>query len=553
MPATIMKLFKSSGFPLSVTCSAELQMASADVIFVLDTTGSMNCAPADGASCNTSVEQANSKISALKNAVKEFHKTIAKSVINKTETRIRYAFVPYSMTVNVKKLVTDGDMPLTWFQNSSQYQTKTAQFNTPVYPVSGTSTGSVTTQTYGSAITSSRCNSYGDNTYPNGSAGSPEAGGGPPPTSTTSTAYSFNSWTKTSGSGSNATGTCVRNKQVTTTTYSNTISRYKFSGWRFKQDTVSTTNFNAGTVQIVTGIDPSTASVPAASGGTTYYNMRDLAGIASTVGLTTSSTSWSGCIEERSTTQQLSMDPLPAGATDLDLNTTPNSDTNRWRFYWGDMVFDRGSSYPTSRDYSVNSSPPSHANEKCPAQIQLFKTADTTNPDVVPDWLDTYVNGLVAAGSTYHDLGMIWGGRIGSTRGPFATNVNLDNDKYPSVSRHIIFMTDGAMQPDTDVYSAYGLEEFDHRVAPSGTDNSELIPYHNNRFLAACRAAEAEGYTIWLVAFGQTITTTMLQCAGNNTGVDTDSDRAFYASDATALDNAFKYIAGQVADLRINK
>jgi hypothetical protein len=29
--------------------------------------------------------------------------------------------------------------------------------------------------------------------------------------------------------------------------------------------------------------------------------------------------------------------------------------------------------------------------------------------------------------------------------------------------------------------------------------------------------------------------------------------RAYYASDTTALNNTFKFIAGQVADLRINK
>jgi hypothetical protein len=147
---------------------------------------------------------------------------------------------------------------------------------------------------------------------------------------------------------------------------------------------------------------------------------------------------------------------------------------------------------------------------------------------------------------------MIWGGRLTSPTGIFAENVNLDADKI-NVSRHIIFMTDGAMQPTTESYSAYGLEKLDHRIAPSGNDDSAMIAYHNNRFIAACKAAEAEGYTVWMVAFGQTITTKMLECTGNYTGVDTDSDRALYASDATALNNAFKYIAGQVADLRINQ
>ena len=181
----------------------------------------------------------------------------------------------------------------------------------------------------------------------------------------------------------------------------------------------------------------------------------------------------------------------------------------------------------------------------CPASAANFKEVDTTAPTVVPTWLDTYVNSLVAEGATYHDIGMIWGGRLANPNGMFANNVNADSTKYPSVSRHVIFMTDGIMEPNYTVYSAYGGEYWDNRVAPSGTDSNGLKPYHNNRFLAVCNKVKNMGYTIWMISFGTSLTTEMTTCAS--------AGRAYYAADTTALNNTFKFIAGQVADLRINK
>lgn len=60
LPTVVMNVFGYDEFELSVDCSAELQLSSADVMFVLDTTGSMNCAP--GVVCGSSTEQTNAKI-----------------------------------------------------------------------------------------------------------------------------------------------------------------------------------------------------------------------------------------------------------------------------------------------------------------------------------------------------------------------------------------------------------------------------------------------------------------------------------------------------------
>ena len=168
MPLTIMQIFDATDVYLGVECSAELQMASADVMFVLDVTGSM----------------AGTKIQGLRDAVREFHATVANAVIDKDKTVIRYGFVPYSQTVNAKGLLASGAMDPAWFTDQTLYQSRVAVFETPydVYTEKAPVTGPTETETYGSAISSSNCTKYGSNTYPTSSGKNPVAAGGPAPT-----------------------------------------------------------------------------------------------------------------------------------------------------------------------------------------------------------------------------------------------------------------------------------------------------------------------------------------------------------------------------------
>ena len=174
-----------------------------------------------------------------------------------------------------------------------------------------------------------------------------------------------------------------------------------------------------------------------------------------------------------------------------------------------------------------------------------FTNVDVSAPTVVPSWLTTYLNSLVATGNTYHDIGMIWGGRLGSTTGMFQSNVNapFGSGVQTQISRHIIFMTDGDMAPSATTYSAYGFERNDQRVDAQGSAN--LTNRHNARFVAACGRAKELGYTVWVIGFGTALTPELTSCA--------TAGRAYFASNTTALTNTFRFIAGQVADLRINK
>jgi len=524
MPTAMMGMFGYNTINLTVECSAELQMASADVMFVLDTTGSM----------------AGSRIIGLRQAVRDFYSTVAAAVTDKTNTRIRFGFVPYSATVNVSGLVASGELPIDYFADTQPFETALANFNTPVnVPSPGTPVP--TTQTYGSNITSAQCTSYGTNSWPT-SGGNPVSGGGPIPAATTSTSYSWRSWTLVSGSGSSALGTCQRNVSTTTTTYE---TRFQFTNWTFQAATVDVTAFKGmGDVPVVTNI-AATATVPTA--GT--YDMPTLAAMNGTpgvTGLTTANARWNGCIEERATVQNLAMSPVPSGATDLNIDMVPTDDATRWKLYVEGVQWYRGTSTAASRTITSLAGDTEQQFSMCPpASAMLFTEVDTNAPTVVPAWLETYLNSLVASGNTYHDIGMIWGARLGSTTGMFEDNVNADTDRYPSTGRHIIFMTDGDMVPYRFGYSAYGTERYSARVAPLGTNDSWLTTYHNNRYVAACTRAKNLGYTVWVIGFGTELNAQMTSCA--------TAGRAYFAADTTALNNTFRFIAGQVADLRINK
>lgn len=527
LPLSVMQVIGAADFALSVTCSAELQMASADVMFVLDTTGSMAWCP-DGTECYSGP---NSRIVGMREAVRDFYRTVAGAVVDKDTTRIRFGFVPYTMTVNATELLSSGALPASYIASSANYQTKLAYYNTPVYV--GTDSAPVpSTETYGSNITQANCNSYGVNAYP--TSGSNPTSSGTAPANKVTTTYSYKSWTKVSGSGSSALGTCVRNKSVVTTSY---VTQYRFTNYRYTIAAVPTVNFRArGPVNVVTAI--SSSSLSPTQG---YFDMATLAGMTGVTGLSTSSSTWSGCLEERATVQDLDMDPVPSGALDLDINSAPSNAASSWKPYWPAMVYDRGTAYPISRD---TTGALASTWDYCPAgRMKTFSELDISDPSTVPSWLETYLLTLTANGGTYHDIGMIWGARMASPKGIMASNVNAGNSH--SISRHIIFLTDGEMAPETNYYSSYGLEWYDNRVAPANTSRTDLIPWHNSRFIAACNAAKAEDYTVWVIGFGTALTDQMRACASGG--------RAYASDNTTELRNTFRFIAGEVADLRLNQ
>src|SRR5688500_189713 len=94
VPTTLMAVFVFTQIPVSVECTAQLNMANMDVMMVLDTTGSMG---------ETNPGDSKNKIAVLRDVVKSFH---AQLEANKGPgARTRYGFVPYSQNVNVGYLL----------------------------------------------------------------------------------------------------------------------------------------------------------------------------------------------------------------------------------------------------------------------------------------------------------------------------------------------------------------------------------------------------------------------------------------------------------------
>lgn len=522
VPTLLMRIFGNETIEIETTCMAELQLANADVMFVLDTTGSM----------------AGSRITGLRDAVRDFHKTINQAVTD-SNTRVRYGFVPYSMTVNAKNLFNDPDAPMQrdWFVDSAPYQSREAQFNTPVY-VATTSAPSTTTETYATTLTSSNCTKYAANNYP--SSGTNPSSSGSAPGNVTTRTYAFVSWT----GGTSSKKYCTRSVTTRLTTHQ---TKFAFTNWRYKEVDLDTSEFKQGSTvavgtSVVTAgagsvIDPAVHSYADQAG---YYDMVTMAkkngSELHNIGLT--NTTWNGCIEERDTVDAANWNPIPDDAYDLDLDHVPDSDETRWRPMWNQLSYSR--SHQQHVDTTNNYSPAYYA---CPSPMMPFTEVElSADPNDVPAWLNTYLGALTPTGNTYHDIGMIWGGRLASSNGPFEANVNKDDKP---VSRHLIFMSDGQMEPYIWGYDAYGIEALSNRVAPFNSTTNEVRDRHTARYLAACEAIKAKGITVWVIAFGTALSNEMRACSSDG--------RAYSASDTTALRNQFKFIASQVANLRLGE
>lgn len=532
IPTTIMRFFGFSTLPISATCNARQDFVNTDIVLVLDTTGSM----LDDVNGNAVNGGSTSKIAGLRSAVLALYDELApvQTQLAASGLRLRYGVVPYSSSVNVGGLIRTINPD--YLNDATKYQSRVADYKTAV--IIGTAgSPTATTETYSSAITSAQCTSYGSNSYPSGSGGTPVTTGTAPNNQTT-TSYSYGSWTKTSGSGTSAKGTCVRNKSVTTTTY---VTRYKASSdsaWTYTQDEFDTSSFKGGgSVKLATN----TGGTMATSG---TYNAQEIAKSATNEGATTTlatttSPTWAGCIEERKTIATITSSSgytIPSGAYDLNIDYIPNSADTRWSPHWPQLIYQR-SSTASSSSYTYYLPDRGTAYIACPSAAVALKTWTRAE-------LATYVNGLVAVGGTYHDIGMIWGGRLISPGGIFGSTNPSTYGSMP-VTRHVIFLTDGAMAPNNDTYTSYGLELLDQRVTGSATAANQLAN-HKQRFLMTCNAIKSMNVSIWVIGFAQALDSSLTTCASN-------TNQAVTSGSQSDLITKFVEIGKNIGSLRLTQ
>ena len=518
VPMTIMKMFGQPDTTVAVTCTARYDVADTDVMFVLDTTGSMACLPSDSDNtCSNYVnaagngsytrpstsngvpgyagttayyvpEKSGSRISALRQAVLDFYDTFAANA--DPSTHVRYGFVTYTSTVNAGKAVTDispsymvggaGNGTTTW-----NYQTRY---------VTGDYTISNNASSYNS-MTQSQCNAAADVRTPAATSTQPYTYN--PSTGTATVSYT--QW-------NNSNNKCqVKNKTVG-------------PQWTYKQYPLDVSSLVAGnTITDPTKVDGST-------------------------------TSWLGCVEERDTTAGTTSFSTSSLPPDLDPDLVPSSDSTRWRPLWQDVIYMRYNYSRTSTDTSngddsgdPNMGTPTYQKYgyvtcgKPVSRLQVMSRTDVSN----------YVNAtdFKPIGGTYHDTGMIWGTRLLSPDGIFGNDTAAwPGDTTPN--RVIIFLTDGDMAPSQYIYGQYGVEYYDRRV--TNGDFSNITDYHNARFLAECAAAKAKNIDVWTVTIGPSATSQMQSCA-------TTTAQALYTTDGSGLSDEFKTIAKHLAMLRITK
>jgi len=543
VPMLVMGGFGASAFNASVTCDAQMQLPNTDVMFVLDTTGSMTATnPGDSVS----------KIAALRTAVINFYSTLQAAKVSGTQ--VRYGFVPYSNTVNVGML-----LKREWMVDSATYQSRV--FDHQESSIGGYSSAYSDTMT---GWTPGPVSSY----Y----AGVAEACVAPANTgavvSQSSTAWSpsatavprTRNWTRTT-TGANysastlSDGSCRINKSDYTGLTQTSVETYAVnpSGGTPWYNTYNYWTYRPVTFD-VSGLKGTNANGLMA-GGSLSLPLNNPATNVTTPPTAAANTTitWNAsraCIEERKTLRS----GESGTAYDMDIDMVPTTDPDtRWRPFLPYTVYARGLTYyPASNSstwpwvydsqltangyVSLGSFAYDHA--ACPSPARKLDGALTLAA------LTTYINGLSTGGDTYHDIGFLWGLRLASAQGLFASE-NATAPNGFDISRNIVFMTDGDTDSRIEDYDAYGLSALDRRrtsTASLPTDAAQNTIVET-RLQTYCDAAKAKGMTVWVVAFGTSLTSMLQNCAS--------SGRAYQANNASELNTAFADIATRIAQLRL--
>lgn len=520
VPMTIMKMFAAPDVTVNVACKARYDIADTDIVFVLDTTGSMACRPEDSSAQCDSYARANpavaytrpsndptatggylgstayavpestavggSRIKALRQAVKDFNATVTASV--DTNTQVRYGFVTYTSTVNAGKAIA---------QMSPSYLIGATSGETAKYQARRINADYVIDTQY-TKLTNSKA-----------SCEASDYSGRRTP----STALTYNA------SNSEA----IRESQ-------------------FWYDPIGTIN-DACYYQ------------KERLGPRYYYDEMDLPVSGFVTGnavddptrVGSETARWEGCIEERQT--ETGVTSFTSASYDLDPERIPSSAAvTRWKPMWPEVTYGRWNYGNTVPDYTDGDSPSRLSLDddsrrrsgfySCGKPIKRLEKMTAAQVAAYVDAVD-----FKALGGTYHDVGMIWGTRLLSSKGIFASD-NAGRAGAAAPRKVLVFLTDGDMKPEEVIYGLYGIEYFDRRVSGNGGSLTNLKAYHNARFLYECQRARDIGIDVWTVAIGLNSTPELTSCASS-------SDQALDTTSGSGLSAIFQRIAKQVAMLRI--
>ena len=503
VPTTIMQIFGFEKVPVSVNCEAQINFANTDIMMVLDVTGSMN---------QNNPGDTTSRLNSMKGTIANFHAQLAAAA--SAGSRIRYGFVPYSTNVNVGHLLADDWVTDEWKYQSRKLQSSLNELTTKTYytassPISG-SQNTVVHDSYAASF--DELNGYYCPSRPANTV-----------TTTQTEEYKeFTVVTPLPGVRKEWTYTRTRNGKTYWTELNDTTCVVKERTYESYVDTYKKIQEPA----LVAGYNWQYKQIE--------YDVSDWR------------TSGNGCIEERETYEISNYDAVDlTKALDLDLDRIPEADDEdtQWRPMMTDKVFGRALKWDGSGSFTTNTkttsdeyvSPLGLGTDACPSAALKLQ-------EMSADELNDYLATLKAAGSTYHDIGMIWGGRLISPTGIFAAD-NADISGSPT-SRHVIFLTDGETAPLDLSYSSYGFEPVDRRRW-SPSSSLSLAQTVEKRFSFACKEVRKKNVTVWVIGFGVELTDIMKDCAG--------AGHYFEAADAAELNASFAKIADSISELRVSR
>ena len=289
------------------------------------------------------------------------------------------------------------------------------------------------------------------------------------------------------------------------------------------------------------------------------------------------SVTWDGCIEERRTFKNTDGNPSddwlnypssPSDAIDMNIDRTPDSDPDtQWApllpgAVWGPRTTLVASAW--SGDYTRDAVAASEntsssdagrnlSNNSCVTASRKLTNYNGVGGNQTAQDLSAYVGTLAPHNNTYHDIGLLWGARLMSPTGIFASE-NATTLGGAQIQRHMIFMTDGATATTANNYASYGLEWWDRRqVDPAGPNDSnyddKLNAVNNARSNALCTAIKNKNITLWVIYYGSSDVATKTRL----TNCATSSTYFFEATNTALLVSKFREIAERISNLRLTQ
>lgn len=542
LPTALMQIFGYDKFDLAVNCSAKLEISNADIMLVLDVTGSM---------ATTNSGDSVNRITALKNATMSFFDTLTTAEVG--DGRLRFGVVPYSSSANVGAILYAKNP--SWLSNTTTLPSREAQ------PPNWINASTVNN---GSATNAS---AYMVVDWANTGTTITKVGSNTATSSNCSNATKANSASTANGSSTTTqTGQTTGDDQRTTT--KDVKQAYRYYEYKYVWAS-SKCNEQRRQMEYIQTQKQTTTEDRQQNYIYNDYSF-DVTSAKTGTSLTTTtgdfgaaySATWGGCVMERGPASPFAANATaPSTALDMDVDTAPtSSDETKWKLLIPEISFPRASGpsgTPSSTgtsgvtvDYKNVTKDSSSGNWQryskywgsgwgvCPAAAMKLTTQTASNRAT----FNTYIQSLQPVGGTYHDSGMVWGIRLLSADGMFADENTTAPNSRP-IARHIVFMTDGDMSANMGNLGFQGYEWTSKRVG--GTDDATQTARHNNRFLQLCEKAKAKNITIWVVSFGVALNTQMTTCA--------TADKAYAATNATQLNQNFQSIARQISKLRLSQ